>query len=81
MVYVDTLAEAKWKWGKSCHLFADSIDELHEFARAIGLKREWFQKGFPHYDLTTAMRKKAVSAGAQEVSRKYTAIRRLYGNR
>lgn len=48
----------------------DRLDELHEFAEAIGLRREWFQnrRGLPHYDLVASMRKKAVSAGATELS-------------
>ncbi len=42
------------------HLVADTLDELHKFAQAMGLKREWFQnhRRHPHYDLTT---KRAVS--------------------
>lgn len=40
------------------HLISDkSLDELHDFAASMGLKRHWFQgknKGHPHYDLTTA---------------------------
>lgn len=38
----------------SCHLTADTLDELHAFAAKIGLKRSWFQvskSGIPHYDL------------------------------
>lgn len=33
-----------------CHLFSDSADceELHAFARLLGMKREWFQRD--HYD-------------------------------
>ena len=84
MVYVDTLARVTGRtvqrisnWKRSCHLFADSVWELNKFALSIGLKREWLQTGFPHYDLTASMRKRAVDAGAKEVSRKYTAIRRL----
>jgi hypothetical protein len=40
------------------HLISDkSLDELHDFAVSIGLKRHFFQgktKGHPHYDLTTS---------------------------
>ena len=56
----------------SCHLFADTVAELHEFAGKLGLKREWFQDdpGLPHYDLTAARRVAAVKAGAQELTRK-----------
>jgi hypothetical protein len=57
------------------HMVSDtSIEELHGFARVLGLRREWFQnKGndkfwIPHYDLTTPnSRLRAKSAGATEV--------------
>lgn len=69
MIYVDKL---RWfglhRW---CHMVTDGpIDELHIFANRIGLKREWFQEksSTPHYDLTTAMRERAVKAGASEIS-------------
>ncbi len=69
MVYVD---ELRWfGWRRWCHMVTDGpIDELHAFADRIGLKREWFQeKGSTHhYDLMTAMRERAVKAGAVEVS-------------
>lgn len=55
--------------GRWSHLFADSKEELHEFAAKLGLKREWFQdKGdhLWHYDVTAAKRRKAVALGAQE---------------
>jgi hypothetical protein len=36
------------------HLMADSLEELHIFAKSLGLKRCWFQNHkYPHYDLTT----------------------------
>ena len=37
------------------HLTADSLDELHQFAKELNLKRKWFQgtKKYPHYDLTS----------------------------
>lgn len=55
------------------HLVADTLDELHEFAANIGLKREWFQDHprHPHYDTTSKDKKlKAVNAGAMVVSPK-----------
>lgn len=75
MVYVDPLLPWGWKMhGRlvdSCHMFTDqvSLDELHEMAALIGLKRAWFQDkpGHPHYDLTESRRNVAVDAGAQEV--------------
>jgi len=37
------------------HLVGDSLQELHRFARSVGLKKEWFQEHprHPHYDITT----------------------------
>lgn len=58
-----------WKWKEACHLLADSVEELHEMADTIRLKRSWFQrKSVPHYDLTQGMRRKAIKAGAVELS-------------
>jgi hypothetical protein len=47
------------------HLFADEPDceELHAFARSIGLRREWFQGD--HYDVTPPVRDRAIRAGAR----------------
>lgn len=53
-----------------CHMTADTKDELHEFAGSIGLKRSWFQdkpRGLWHYDVTKAVRSRAVAAGAVEI--------------
>lgn len=54
---------------KSCHLMADTVDELHSMAKKIGLKRSWFQLGSrPHYDLVEKKRDKAVLNGAIELN-------------
>lgn len=80
-VYVDTLTDWGWKLGRSCHMIADSDEELHAFAKSIGLKREWFQPprdnmyGFPHYDLTARRRSQAVRKGAVEVDRRFVVDR------
>lgn len=51
-----------------CHLFADTLKELHAAASVIGLRRQWFQdKRYPHYDLTTYGRQLAVRRGATEI--------------
>lgn len=75
-VYVDTLMNClpnkNWPYSKSCHLIADSLEELHEFAiKKVGLKRAWFQDkpGSPHYDLNESKREVAVKAGAIELNR------------
>lgn len=76
-VYCDPLmtwpVTPKWKYGAVSHLYADSAQELHEFALAIGMRRHWCsdvtQPGsvLLHYDLSPSMRAKAVNAGAREV--------------
>lgn len=79
-IYVDsmfipaTVAGMRREW---CHLVTDEYDsaELHPFAKSIGMRREWFQykvKGRSlvappwlwHYDVTRALREKAIAAGA-----------------
>ena len=62
-VYIDKLRNWGWRLGPSCHLIADTNEELHAFAAEIGLKRQWFQAkaSGPHYDLT-AWRRAAVAA-------------------
>ena len=58
-------------WHRRCgHLVSDSsLDELHEFAAELGLRREWFQKkSIPHYDLTGTVYELALERGAILVS-------------
>jgi Protein of unknown function (DUF4031) len=72
-VYVDELfntvgMSAKWKYKQSCHMKADTEEELHAMAAKLGLKREWCQ--YPdnpikrHYDLTASKRALALKYGA-----------------
>lgn len=68
-VYVDPLIDYGWKLGASCHLYADSLEELHNFAHGIMMRRQWFQiskSGIPHYDLTQSRRRMAIQHGAIE---------------
>lgn len=81
-VYVDDLqvwphARGRFKAG-SCHMTADTLAELHEFARRIGIKRHWFHrtKLAPHYDLIEAERAAALAAGAEYVPAMEQARRR-----
>lgn len=64
-VYVDN-ERIEWRGKLWCHLVADSLDELHAFAARIGLRRSWFQDraSFPHYDVTTDVRERALRVGA-----------------
>jgi len=53
------------------HLVSDeSRQELHRFARYIGLQRNWFQnRNFPHYILKSLrMRNRALRARAKFVT-------------
>jgi hypothetical protein len=74
-VYVDPLrgwGGAKgYHWRVSCHMYADSLDELHAIAKKIGMKATWFQKDerLPHYDLHPSQRKKALALGVIEHTR------------
>ena len=69
-VYVDALIEyggsATFRWKESCHMYADTLEELHEFAKKVGLKREWFQPSphLCHYDLNGSKRILALRNGA-----------------
>jgi hypothetical protein len=71
-VYVD---DAIWAWRgrKWCHLLADDVDELHRFARLLGLHRASYQgppkTAAPHYDLTAYERHRAVALGATACDR------------
>jgi hypothetical protein len=79
MVYIDELLiRGAWRYGASCHLLPEThaehhLEELHQFAAAVGMKREWFQPGrWPHYDLTKSRRIMAVRHGAvQCTTREY----------
>jgi hypothetical protein len=77
MLYVDP-AIHKWKGSLWCHLTADSLEELHNFAiNSLGLKREWFQdKAIPHYDVIESKRKIAIEKGAIAISLKEMCDRR-----
>ncbi|WP_260843833.1 DUF4031 domain-containing protein [Robbsia andropogonis] len=70
-VYVDN-ARLAWRGRHWCHLVADSLDELHGFATALGLKRGWFQAkaSLPHYDVTVEVRDIALSRGAMHADRR-----------
>jgi len=81
-VYVDKLTRypipkeaqaarvAKRNDGQWCHMWADTLDELHVMAAKLGLKQTWFQNHskLPHYDLTPGKRYIALAAGAIEKS-------------
>lgn len=71
-VYVDNAripARVSGISGRWSHLTADTQEELHAFARSIGLDRAWFQDKQPHwhYDVTDTKRIAAIHAGAKAI--------------
>jgi hypothetical protein len=79
--YVDPLINYGWKLGPSCHLTADTLDELHTIAKKIGMKRSWFQisaSEMPHYDLVRSRRIAAIKNGAIELSIREAGARYRY---
>jgi 8-oxo-dGTP pyrophosphatase MutT (NUDIX family) len=84
-IYVDDLFKAESKNPQAfrvgernghqwCHFFSDrhSLNQLHQTAEAIGMKRAWFDDrdgDIGHYDLTPSKRALAIQLGATEVTR------------
>jgi hypothetical protein len=75
-VYLDNLVH--WNWmirGRrvmSCHLIADSKEELIHFAtKNLAMKESWYQpKSTPHFDLTKSRRDVAILHGAIPLQRR-----------
>jgi len=76
-VYVDDLMSWGWvmygKKVKSCHLTADSEQELLEFGRKLGFKDKWLMRPKKpwkpmHYDLVESKRVRAIELGAKPIT-------------
>jgi len=82
-VYVDD-AVTLWRGERWAHLMADTLDELHLFAAALGLPRRAFQNktSGAHYDVTAALRDEAIVIGAIPISRHRdrAQVRAVIGN-
>lgn len=73
MVYGGDAAPEPFRGRPSCHMYADTPEELNAMAIAIGMKAHWLQRsrgGVLHYDLVPARRFHAVSLGAIQHTRK-----------
>lgn len=71
-VYVDDM-QAQYGRMIMCHMLADTDEELHAMADAIGVARKWHQKpGTPHshYDICMSKKAKAINLGAVLIGRK-----------
>lgn len=74
-IYVDSAIHRTGPRGRKryCHMTADTVEELHAFARFLGVKRCWFEtsrSGTKHYDIDEATREIALSMGAIEKRRR-----------
>ncbi|GAA4858758.1 DUF4031 domain-containing protein [Luteimonas vadosa] len=69
-VYVDD-AVLPWRGRRWAHLMADTLDELHAFAAALGVPRSAFQdkRSGAHYDIPAESRTRAIALGAVPLSR------------
>jgi hypothetical protein len=84
-VYVD---DVRHRFGRMvmCHMWADSDEELHAMADAIGVARRWHQKppkaSWSHYDISLGMKAKAILRGAVLTDRYGPAehVARIRGN-
>jgi len=82
-VYVDD-AHIPWRGRRWSHMVADTVEELHVAAEALGLRREWVQdRGRTvHYDLPDSMRTRAIELGvAEAISWRELAGRRMVRGR
>ncbi len=69
-VYVDNMAKP---FGRMimCHMIADCTEDLMAMADRVGVARRWVQNpGTPteHFDICLEARRKAVTAGAIEIT-------------
>lgn len=70
-IYVDFMC-IEFKGYRWCHMLADSLQELHEFAELIELDKRLFHRNasYPHYDVTLQMREIAIEHGAIAADRR-----------
>ncbi|MBU5617954.1 DUF4031 domain-containing protein [Psychrobacter sp. TAE2020] len=70
-IYVDFVS-IEFKGYKWCHMLADSLQELHDFAELIEVDKRLFHgnASYPHYDITLQMRLTAIENGAFAADRK-----------
>jgi hypothetical protein len=76
-VYIDDY-EAPFGNMKMCHMVADTTPELLAMVDKIGVQRKWIQHPGSykeHFDICLSKKKKAVAAGAIEITaREYAAF-------
>lgn len=78
-VYVDNM-EVGFGRMVMCHMIADTQIELLEMCDKIGVQRKWIQNygsHREHFDICLSKRKKAVAAGAIEITMRELAEKTL----
>ena len=70
-IYVDFM-QIEFKGYKWCHMLADTLQELHDFAALIEVDKRLFHQNasYPHYDVTVQMLETALKYGATAADRK-----------
>lgn len=70
-IYVDFVC-IEFRGHKWCHMLADTLQELHEFAVLIDVDKRLFHRNasYPHYDVTVQMRETAIEYGALPADRR-----------
>lgn len=78
-VYVDNMYKmdmGKLRSMRMSHMIADTEEELHKMAKAIGVARKWYQGD--HYGVCESKREIAINKGAVPISlRQLTAMSTL----
>lgn len=69
-VYVDD-AVTLWRGQRWAHLMADTLEQLHAMAAQLDIPRRAFQdkRSGAHYDVSAALRERAIALGALPISR------------
>lgn len=70
-IYVDFVC-IEFRGHRWCHMLADTLQELHEFAELIDVDKRLFHRNasYPHYDVTVQMRETAIEHGALPADRR-----------
>ena len=77
MIFGDNKAPRCFRNKSSCHMYADSLVELHSMAKILNLKYTWFQNNphLQHYDLTESKRILALKIGVIEHTRREAVVK------
>ena len=70
-IYVDR-ASIQFRDKIWCHMMADTLEELHQFAQQLNIDARLFHRvaSYPHYDITLEMRVVAIVHGAIDADRR-----------